>query len=403
MDLSQYSEEQLAYIIKTKDETNLSWTEIAEKYNKKFKENKYCESLRKCYHRNKHYFDQKDAPIKTLKQIQQTKKNSSNVAKENKIIIDHLLSQDSIIEAIQNAVKEISLTKYKIPKPISKDNKKEKMTLEALLSDIHFGKLVKNEQGKIVINSEEIRVRLKKMSDQIIKEIQRNKEHFNVERLIVSCLGDLIENSSMHNIESLKGCEFGTSRQVFECIQSLYSDFFLPLALTGIKIDVIAITGNHDRNGDSQTYVNRGEDNLSFIIFKTLQLLCKNSNLTNMDFNISIKIYNHTKVYGNTILLEHGDEIRSLDRNVLTTMMNKRQSQINQIVHFYRIGHFHEPIILGQGKIMVNGSITGSDGYSDGKGYSSEALQFLNYYVETNKRKTCYFKNFPIYLEEIKK
>ncbi len=402
MDLSQYSEEQLAYIIKIKDETDLSWTEIAEKYNKKFKENKYCESLRKCYHRNKNYFDQKDAPIKTLKQIQQTKKNSSNVAKENKIIIDHLLSQDGIIEAIQNAVKEISLTKYKVPKS-NKDNKKELMTLEALISDVHFGKLVLGKDGNVLVDCQEIRRRTKKISNQIIKEIDRNSKYFNVERLVVGVLGDLVESSHIHGAESEKGSEFGTSRQIFECVQSLYQDFLLPLAMTGIKIDLYCVSGNHDRLTQDKTYVRPGEDNLTYVIYKVLELLCKNSTLTNITFNTTSKNYICTKIYNDLVVYEHGDELKNLNRDTMINLMNKRQNQIGDIVNFYRVGHWHEYICYGQGKIQVNGCVFGQDDYSEIKGFNSEALQVLNYYVKTNKRKTSFFRSFPIYLEENKK
>jgi hypothetical protein len=80
--------------------------------------------------------------------------------------------------------------------------------------------------------------------------------------------------------------------------------------------------------------------------------------------------------------------------------MNKRQNQLNQIITFYRVGHWHERVEYGQGKIQVNASVIGQDDFSEGKGFDSEALQVLNSYIETNKRKTCFFKSFPIYLEE---
>ncbi|MDD5650814.1 MAG: hypothetical protein PHF86_10440 [Candidatus Nanoarchaeia archaeon] len=397
--MQTYSEDEIAYIIKLKEQASLSWVEIAYDFNKKFKENKTHENLRHCYEYYKNYFEQDDGQVQMLKQLHRTKKNSSYTAKENKTILDHWNGRDDILETIKEVIREISLNKYKVPK-IKVDSKKDNMTLEILLGDIHFGKLIKNNDGKVLVNCEEIRRRIRKLSSQIIKEIERNGKYFNVERLIVNILGDIIESSHMHGIESLKSSEFGTSKQVFEAIQSLFEDFFVPLSATGIKIDVSCVTGNHDRVGDKATYVRPGEENLTYIIYKTLQLLCQSSNLTNIDFNITMKSYNMTKVYGNIIITEHGEELKNLNRDTLANLMNKRQTQVGEIVNFYRVGHWHEHITYGQGKMQVNGCLYGQDDYSEKKGFDSEALQILNYYVQTDKRRTCFFRSFPIYLQE---
>ena len=84
-------------------------------------------------------------------------------------------------------------------------------------------------------------------------------------------------------------------------------------------------------------------------------------------------------------------------------MVNKRQTQIGKVVHFYRFGHFHERVEYGQGRAMCNGSVPGQDSYAEGKGFCSEAMQTLNYYIETKKRNTCFFRSFPIYLQNIQK
>jgi hypothetical protein len=83
----------------------------------------------------------------------------------------------------------------------------------------------------------------------------------------------------------------------------------------------------------------------------------------------------------------------------MNNALSRRQSQINKIIDFFRIGHWHEVTQHGQGRAMVNGSVPGQDSYADSKGYNSEAVQILNYYVETKNRPTCFFRSFPIYLD----
>jgi hypothetical protein len=175
----------------------------------------------------------------------------------------------------------------------------------------------------------------------------------------------------------------------------------VPLANTGLQIDVPAVTGNHDRFDVHKTYNNPGEENLTFVVYKTLELMAQRDGFKNVKFDIVNGVYAHTEIYGNTLVIEHGDEAKNLNRDTLNNMLSKRQTQIGKIVSFYRMGHWHEVTCYGQGKIIVNGSVPGQDSYAEIKGFSSEAIQVLNYYVETKNRPTCFFRSFPIYLDKI--
>ena len=129
-------------------------------------------------------------------------------------------------------------------------------------------------------------------------------------------------------------------------------------------------------------------------------MLCEIKGLKNVNFSIVTGLFTHIDVYNNTIVYEHGDEVKNINRDTMATMMNKRQTQIGKVVHFYRIGHYHEPVQYGQGRMQVNGSVPGQDTYAESKGFWSEPVQIINYYVETKKRSTCFFRSFPIYLQK---
>lgn len=406
--MKKWTEQEIAYIIQKKETTDLTWAEITEKFNKKFQDFQNFECVKKCYQRYKNILQQKDYEVKILKDIHRTKKANSYRAKENRTILQKWVERDDLIEQFQDLLKSISLKKHKPPKSLiynkktkkSKKNK-EKMTLELLLSDTHYGKLILDEEGNVMVNCQKIRYRIKKLCQQVIKEIERNSVFFNIERFVIGALGDLIESSHMHGEESLKGCEFGTSRQMNEAIVSVFYDLLVPLSQTGLPIiDVVCVTGNHDRLDKQQTYSRPGENNLTYVIYKQLELLCKTSGLSNVKFHITPKMYAHTEIYGSTVVYEHGHELSNLNRDTMIKMMNKRQNQIGKMVDFYRVGHWHERVEYGQGKVQVNASVPGQDDYSEGKGFDSEALQILNYYVKTSKRRTSFFRSFPIYLEE---
>jgi len=396
--IEKWSEEEIAFIIHLKDTTDLTWVEITDKYNKKFKKERNFENIKKCHQRNANYLDRSDNHVSLLKSIHRTKKSSGNTAKENKSIIEQWIARDDLLETISNTVKSMSLHKYKIPKKPPKAKTKKNMTLELLFSDVHYGKYIDNIDGNFV-DCKVIRERVKKIADTVIKEIERESKSFNVERLVLALMGDIIENADFHGQESEKGCEFSTSRQVQEAINSMFYDLILPIAMTGIDILVPCVTGNHDRIGLHKTYQKPGEDNLTFIIYSTLELLCRQSGLTNIKFEIVKGLYTVVQVYGNNIVLEHGDEFKNINRDTMANQMSRRQAQLGKVVHFIRVGHWHEPVQYGQGRMMVNGSVPGQDSYADSRGFCSEAVQIMNYYVQTDKRNTCFFRSFPIYLQ----
>lgn len=397
--IDKWSDNEIAYIINLKDTSDLTWSEVTEKYNKKFKKDKNFEALKKCYQRYVNYFDSADNHLRTLKSMHRTKKTSGYTAKENKTILDRWVERDDLVETIQNTVKQISLQKYKIPKYLEKNKAKKNMTLELLFSDVHYGKYIDSVDGNFV-DIGVIRERVRKISESIIKEIHRENKSFNVERVVIACIGDIIENADFHGQESEKGCEFSTSRQVTEAINSMFFDLILPIAMTGVKIHVPCVTGNHDRIGQNKTYSKPGEDNLTYIIYSTLEMLCKQSGLSNVNFDIVKGLYATTEIYGNNFVYEHGDELRNINKDTMANAMAKRQVQLGKIIHFYRVGHWHEPAQYGQGRMMINGSVPGQDSFADSKGFCSEAVQIMNYYVQTTKRNTCFFRSFPIYLQK---
>lgn len=390
--MERISEEEIVFVSKLKEETDLSWEEITDKFRSKFKKDTGIDGVKKIFYRYGELKNQPDFHIKSLQDLHRRRKAGAVVAKESKSILDYLSTKEDIIDSIKEAVKNTASRKIKVAKP-KLDKTKEKMTFELLFSDIHYGK--KTDK----VDLAEIRRRVQKMARVVVEEVARESKNFNVHRIIISMIGDIIENADFHGKESTKASEFGTARQVREAIQSIYEDVIIPIAATGLQIDILAVTGNHDRIGEHKTYQNPGEDNLTDIIYKTLEFMAKKDGLKNVTFDIAKGLYAHTSIYGNTLLIEHGDEVKNINRDTMNNALSRRQSQINKIIDFFRIGHWHEVTQHGQGRAMVNGSVPGQDSYADSKGYNSEAVQILNYYVETKNRPTCFFRSFPIYLD----
>src|SRR5690606_30088792 len=181
-------------------------------------------------------------------------------------------------------------------------------------------------------------------------EIDRDSKEYNIDGIIIGLLGDIIENYSMHSLESAKGCEFGNSKQVYEALKNLFELVLVPLYQTGIPITVVGVTGNHDRDGQNRTYNSPGEENFTYIIYNTLKDFCEYAGMENIVFHIPKDPWCIIEVYGNKVLYEHYDNARNPDRKGLENLMVTRSNQLGINIDYMRGGHYHEPTSFKNGR-----------------------------------------------------
>lgn len=386
------NEEQIAFIIHQKEVTKRSFDEIAGKFEKKFDEVVDAADIKQAYHKHRNYFDRDDIGLKKLKDIARVKKSNSYTAKENRIILQALNDWDDVIDAVNMAAKDINKIKIK-PLKLPKSKKKKGMTKELLLSDIHFGKLTEK------FNLEVLKQRLDEVVHATIGEIDRDSKEYNIDEIVVAFLGDIIENYSMHVLESAKGCEFGNAKQIYEALKCLFKQVIVPLNQLGVPMRVVGVTGNHDRDGVKRTMHYPGEENFTHVIYNAMKDMSEIAGLKNIEFIIPRDPWAVIEIYGNKVLYEHYDNAKSPDRKALETLMTKRAHQLNMIIDYMRGGHFHEPTSFRNGRIQVNGCMTGNDSYATVLGYNGEASQTLNSFVNSKNRRYKMYRSFNILLE----
>ena len=388
---NQYTDIQL-YDIAALKQQGYTWADIAKKINKKYGLSKSTNAIRHTYRDYGHMVnvDEVDVNVSVLKAASSSKRRAAKASRSNQKILDHLNAREELLAVIEDTVSKL---KYRKPKSVSKRSTKgRKMTMELLLSDIHYGKITES------FDLAKCRERVQYLTSVFLQEFTAKSKQFNVERVIVALMGDIVESATMHGLESARSCEFGNSRQVQEAIISIFEDVIVPIASLGVKVHVPAVTGNHDRTDMKKTYNNPGEENLTFIIYKTLEYLSKQAGYKNVTFDIPSAPYALVNIYGNVALYEHYDNAKGNTRKALEALMMKRQNQVKDVISFMRGGHFHESTMFGRGTIIVNGSVPGQDSYANVMGFDSEATQTINFYVETTTRPTSFYSTFPVYL-----
>jgi len=393
----KFTEDQIAFIIHRKNVSKRSFEEIAGQLSKKMDKDIGELDVKQCYERYKNAHSSGDYNIKKLKEIARTKKSNSYTSKENRTILQFWNDRDDILNAVRAAANTLNKMKIKPLKP-SKSKKKKGMTKELLLSDIHFGKKIEASEVQNPFNLEICKKRLEEVVHSVIGEIERDSKEYNIDEIIVAILGDIIENYSMHVMESAKGCEFGNSKQVYEALINIFKIVLVPLNRLGIKMRVVCVTGNHDRDGVNRTFTKPGEDNFTYIIYNTLRDFCEIGNLKNIDFTIPSDPWAIIEIYGNTVLYEHYDNCKSPDRKALEGLMTKRAHQLRRIIDYMRGGHFHESTSFRDGRMQINGCLTGTDGFASVLGFNAGASQTLNSFVNSDRRYKMY-KSFNILLD----
>jgi predicted phosphodiesterase len=387
---TKLSDQLIADILHKKDVSKRSFVEISAFIEKTYGQVIDELEVKDIYNKYKNSFEGNLA-LPKLKELARAKKTNSITSKENRTILQLWNDRDDILDAIKAAAREIG--KMKVPTLKQKKNSKKKgITKELLLSDIHFGKVTES------FNLEILKKRLKQVVEATVGEIERDSKEYNIDEIIVGLLGDIIENYSMHSLESAKGCEFGNAKQIYEALINIFKIVIVPLNQLGYKIRVVCVTGNHDRDGTQRTYHHPGEENFTYVIYNALKDLSETAGLKNISFTIPKDPWAIIEVYGNKVLYEHYDNAKSADRKGLEALMTKRANQLNIVIDYMRGGHFHEPTSFRNGRIQINGCLTGNDSFASVLGYNSEASQTLNTFVNSSRRYKMY-KSFNILLE----
>jgi len=333
----------------------------------------------------------KEVELALARKARNASNRASAEAKTANLAIDELNSLTSIKDFLKDTTKGISKLKYKKTTPVRK-NKKRNMTMEVLFSDIHVGKVTPS------FDIDECENRLMYIADTVLDQIDIHHRTFNVERLIIALLGDIIENAIMHGVESAKGCEMPNAMQVQNAIALIFP-ILVYLSSTKLPIDVYCVPGNHDRESSEKTYLKTGQANLTWIIYNQLEALCNASKLNNVKFHITEDLWLLAPVYNALICYEHGDMLRKPTRDNIEKRLHKIAAIERQHIEFYRCGHFHEYNHFGRGNLITNLSLVGADGYSEALGFSTQAGQVINTYIESPHRQdNPFYTSFPVHL-----
>lgn len=387
--MAAYTDQQIKFIKELKD-AGKNWQEITDSYNSFYDDNKTLNAIRKTFKR----FDGEDlsdtAMVKNLEKARKLETSNRALKKEQNTLLDHQLSISDILNSLESLKQILKIKEYKVPK-IQVSSKKKKMIIEPMVSDVHFGLKTRT------YDTSKARSSMRRMTKLILEEKERYSKNYNIDKFNILLNGDLIQSATMHK-DSQSACDLTNAQQIAAAIESIFFDFILPIALTGHNVDVIGMSGNHDRERSERFTVNPGSAYYTFTIYKALEMLCRSAKLDKVKFIIPQDAYHIYDIFGSYFLVEHGDAIGKGSLKDLENQINKRTAQSDKIIKGIRVGHFHNDVVANIGRYIVNGSPVSDDHYGNLLGYKSRPCQIINYYVET-ERDTPYYHSLVVNLE----
>lgn len=295
---------------------------------------------------------------KLLGEIYCEKIENQKILRElNKLKRDFAMNK-IVINEIVNEFKNIDLTKFSYNK--INENKKEeiKNKNEAILviTDWHIGSKIDNVKG----NKFNYSIAKRRVAA-LAKEALYYCKLYNIKKLNVCSLGDMIEHAYMRNSNQAYDVEFKLAHQIVKATELIY--WLLTYLSKYVEVEFEGIAGNHDRsNGDKKANIDG--DNFIVVVNESIKKLIKLTKSKTLKY-INNSVYMNEiikELNGKKIKLIHGDE-ETKDDNIIKAHM----SMDNTIYHCIVKGHLHRFKIFEEndGRLVVQvGSLCGRNNFS---------------------------------------
>lgn len=332
--------------------------------------------------------------------IRRYQTENAKLRKYLKEVTDAQEGMNEFLKGLEAVTKKISTEKLVKVKhyPTSKKSG-VKCTAELLFSDLQIGKLSGDYNSRTAIK------RVQEYSRCALAEIQSKITAGNeVERLVLVLLGDIIESDKKHR-NSARATDMGTAAQIALAIELIYGQVIVPLALLGIPMEVVCITGNHDHDDHGITMFMPGKEQLSWPLYQSLKLLTTNVGLKHVKFTIPEGSFAVISYYGRLCLYEHGVGV-SVNETAMRNHKTRRSEQLGKPITYFRMGDKHTVSTFNSNQYVVNGAFFGASGlgmdYSEIAGFSSIPAQWMGWHCSRRDLRFTIWDSFVIQLNHIK-
>lgn len=342
--------------------------------------------------------EQQPDRIKELAALRNTRTENNRLRRALDEALARVGTSEAVIDGITDAVSTLNTKRLPKGRVLRHPATHTPLTVEIILSDLQIGKL------SDTYNSDVATKRLKEFGEAAVFQIkQKAAAGYRVERIVLAIIGDIIESDKKHD-NSARATDTGTAQQIHDATVGIFEHVLLPLAALGVAVDVPCVTGNHDWDGHGITMFRPGREQLSYPLYKALEMLCRVAGLAHVRFDVVDGVFATTDIYGQTVLYEHGVGVSVTEQSMKAHKI-KRSEQLGKYITFFRMGDKHNVCSFNSGQYVVNGAFFGSDSsgteYSSIAGFSSVPAQWMGFHTPREDSRFTLYDTFTVQLGHI--
>lgn len=245
-------------------------------------------------------------------------------------------------------------------------------TLVIHITDLHAGKIVKDQEGKLIYNEDIFRQRINRLCEQTLKLLDNNiSKGVPIIEVVILLTGDLANGEDIYATQAYEQ-ELAPPKQVMLVVDVL-TKLIISLLNRKLPVKVYGIRGNHGRTGKDTDVAS----NWDIMIYEILDFWSKLV-LKNPQLQIKFAETEHLKFD----IRGHGFLIRHICPEQPDTPAGR--VKINQWARQYNVegicyGHYHHAGVFDcdNVRVMRGGSTVGGDSLSDSMAKNSEPIQLI--------------------------
>jgi len=292
-------------------------------------------------------------------------------------------SKQELSSSLNSQLKdELSLIEpYKVAPQSKIDIKGD--TLVIHLTDLHAGKIVKDQEGRTVYNELIFKERIDRLCEQALKLLDNNiSKSVPITNVALISTGDLANGEGIYATQAYEQ-EIAPPRQVMSVVDVI-SKLIVSLLSRGLSVEFYGVRGNHGRTGKDTDVAS----NWDLMIYMILDFWSK-AILKNPKLQIKYAETEHMvfKLRGHGIMITHiaPEQVDSPAGRVKINQWARRHC-VDIIIY----GHYHHAGIFDcdNVKVIRGGSTVGPDSLSDSMSKYSEPKQVV---FGINEKRTTTF------------
>jgi predicted phosphodiesterase len=245
-------------------------------------------------------------------------------------------------------------------------------TLVIHITDLHAGKIVKDQEGKLIYNEDIFRKRINCLCEQTLKLLDNNiSKGVPIIDVVILLTGDLANGEDIYATQAYEQ-ELAPPKQVM-LVVDVITKLITSLLKRNLSVKVYGIRGNHGRTGKDTDVAS----NWDIMIYEILDFWAKLV-LKNPKLQIKFAETEHLKFD----IRGHGFLIRHICPEQPDTPAGR--VKINQWARQYNVegicyGHYHHAGVFDcdNVRVMRGGSTVGGDSLSDSMAKNSEPIQLI--------------------------